>query len=93
MEMVAPRRIYGVFSLLPQRSVCGVIGGGLNSPPVEPWLTVSGDPWRSSRKFDTQPNQQEPTSIVSGVEAILTLPSGKGIKTTRESIEEIDAEM
>jgi len=34
-------------------------------------------------------NQQEPTELVSRVEAILTLPSGKKIKTTREAIEEI----
>ncbi len=34
-------------------------------------------------------NQQEPTELISRVEAILTLPSGKKIKTTREAIEEI----
>jgi len=34
-------------------------------------------------------NQQEPTQLLPRIEAILTLPSGKKIKTTREAIEEI----
>ncbi len=36
-------------------------------------------------------NQQEPTDVVTRIEAILTLPSGKKIRTTREAIEEIPA--
>jgi len=34
-------------------------------------------------------NRQEPTELVAKIEAILTLPNGKKIKTTREIIEEM----
>ena len=34
-------------------------------------------------------NQQEPTELAPVIEAVLTLPSGKQVKTTREAIEEI----
>lgn len=34
-------------------------------------------------------NQQEPTQLTARIETILTLPSGKKIRTTREAIEEI----
>jgi hypothetical protein len=37
-------------------------------------------------------NQKEPTKLVASVEAILTLPSGKKIKTSREAIKEFSKE-
>ena len=43
----------------------------------------------NSGEIRTEDSKQEPTEIAKKIEAILTLPSGKRIKTTREAIEEI----
>lgn len=42
-----------------------------------------------SGEIRVEDNRQEPTKILPRIETILTLPSGKKIKTTREAIEEI----
>lgn len=42
-----------------------------------------------SGEIRIEDNRQEPTELASRIETILTLPSGKKIRTTREAIEEI----
>ena len=48
-------------------------------------ITIDG----KSAEIRTEDGRQEPTDLVSRIETILTLPSGKKIKTTREIIEEM----
>lgn len=43
-----------------------------------------------SGEIRVEDNQKEPTQLVNRIETILTLPSGKKIKTTREAIEKIE---
>ncbi len=61
--------------------------GKRDGTPEKAHLIIDG----KTGEIRVEDNQQEPTNLIQKIESVLTLQSGKKIRTTRESLEEMAA--